>query len=584
MSSVALPSGRWNVRLWPGLALVALVALALFVPVRVAPQSVFHFAGFVGGPILGTLLAILWWTTYARTSRPERVWVPLLFVLPSLAVAALDIAGGDIPPFLPLVFGLPFVLALWVGWLVVTAPLDKSVRRTGLAVLMVAGWLIVGMLRMEGTDGDMMPDRLALRFSPRAEDRAKKKLDERPLVPASAPLTESVTPTLDWAEFRGPNRDGILPGVKVAADWAKNPPKLLWKQEIGPGWGTFAAVGDRLFTQEQRGDDELVVCYDAATGGEIWRHAEPEKFYEQIAQAGPRATPTYSDGRIYAQGATGILVCLNAEDGKPVWKTNIKDGTGGIVPQWGYASSPLVLNGKVVVYTGGPDGKGTSAFDAATGKLVWSAGKASHGYSSAQRVRVAGVEQVLMLSDYGLEAFDPNTGKVLWAFEWVMKGMNRVTQPTVIGDGEFLIGAGVQVLGTKRVKVTRAGDTWKAEEVWFTRKVHPYFNDGVIFGGHYYGYASKSLVCMSLMDGSVAWDAGTKYGHGQVLLLKDSGLLLVQAVDGKVYLVKATPDEHDEVAKLDALDGKTWNHPVVNRGRLFVRNGQWAAAYQLKTE
>lgn len=583
MSSVAPPSDRWDLRLWPGLVLVAVVAFGLFVPVRVAPQSRFHFIGFVGGPVLGTLLGILWWTTFARTSRPERVWVPLLFFLPSLAVAGLDAAGGDIPPMLPLVFGLPFVLALWVGWLALSASLTRPIRLTGLAVLMTCGWVAVALVRLDGTDGDMMPG-IALRFGQRAEDLAKKKLGERGLASKVRPLRETVEPTLDWAEFRGPNRDSSLSGVKINADWEKHPPKLLWKQEIGPGWGSFAAVGDRLFTQEQRGDDELIVCYAAATGEEIWRHAEPEKFYEQIAQAGPRATPTYSDGRIYAQGATGVLVCLNAEDGKLVWKINIKDGTGGVVPQWGYASSPLVLGGKVIVYTGGPGGKGTSAFDTATGKLVWSAGKATHGYSSAQRVSVAGVEQVLMLSDIGLESFDPGTGKVLWEFPWVMKGMNRVTQPTVLGDGEFLIGAGVQVLGTKRVKVTYTADTWKAEEVWFTRKVHPYFNDGVIFAGHYYGYASKSLVCMSLTDGRVLWDAGAKYGHGQVLLLRDSGLLLVQAADGKVYLVKATPDEHVEEARLDALDGKTWNHPIVNRGRLFVRNGAWAAAYQLTTE
>ncbi len=572
-------SEKWPVRLWPGLLILAFVAFGLFGAIRIAPQSGFHMFAFVVALAVGPILALAWWVTFARATRPERVWVPLLFVLPGVAVAALDVAGGVTFPMLPILVGLPFLLALWVGWLTISVPLPKSVRLIGLAVFMTAGWVAVGLVRMDGTDGDMLP-RLVSRFAPRAEDVAKRERDERTPFTRFAPLVPD--PAVDWAEFRGPNRDSILTGVSIDPDWEKYPPKLLWKQKIGPGWGTFIAVGDRLFTQEQLGDHEAVVCYDAATGGEIWRHEESVKFTEPISQAGPRATPTFADGKVYVQGATGLLLCLNAEDGKDVWKTDITAGTGGIVPQWGYSSSPLVIDGKVIVYTGGPDGQGTSAFDAATGTLGWSAGNAAHGYSSAQRVTVAGIEQVLMLSDFGLESFDPITGKVLWTFPWTVKGINRVTQPTVLGDGEFLIGTGVQVLGTKRLTVTKAGDTWTAEEKWFTRRVHPYFNDGVVFGEHFYGFSSKSLVCMSLMDGSVKWDAGTKYGYGQVLLLKDSGLLVVQAVDGTVYLVPATPDDHTEEAKWDALDGKTWNHLVVNRGRLYVRNGEWAAAFELK--
>ena len=573
------PSGRWNVRLWPGLLLVALVAFGLFAAGRIAPATQFSVFAFVAALALVPILAIAWWVTFARATRPERVWVPLLYVLPGMVVAAIDVAGRPEFPMLPILVGLPFVLAVWVGWLTLSIPLAKSFRLTGLAVLMVCGWVAVGLVKMDGTSGDMLPN-LVSRFADRPEDAAKRERDERTPFTKFAPLVPD--PALDWAEFRGQNRDGVVTGAVGDLDWAKHPPKLLWKQKIGPGWGTFIAVGDRLFTQEQLGDNEAVVCYDAATGGEIWRHEEQVKFSEPISQAGPRATPTFTDGKVYAQGATGLLVCLNAEDGKEIWKTDIKAEAGGVLPQWGYASSPLVLHGKVIVYTGGPDGKGTSAFDAATGKLAWSAGKAAHGYGSAQRVTIAGVEQVLMLSDFGLESFDPLTGKVLWDFNWPRAGINRSLQPTVLGEGEFLISTGYLLLGTKRLKVTKQGETWVVGEVWFTRKVHPYFNDAVVFDGHYYGFSGKSFVCMSLMDGSVKWDAGTKYGSGQVLLVKDAGMLVVQAVDGRVFVVKATPEDHTEEAKLDALDGKTWNHPMMNRGRLYVRNGEEAAAFELK--
>ncbi len=574
---------RWPVRVWPGLLIVASVLFSWSVPGILASRTMFHFLSFVGGPVLGAILAVVWWTAFARVRGALKWAVPALFVLPAVALAVLEILDGRVP-MAPLVYGLPFVLLLWVGWLAVSFPLGRTIRQTGLLMAMAAGWVAFGVLRLDGTDADMMPE-FASRFSPKPEERDEAELKGRPTVAAGKPLAESAQEDTDWAEFRGPNRDGIVKaGPAIDTDWAAHPPKQLWKQKIGPGWGTFAVVGDRLFTQEQLGDNEAVVCYDAATGNVIWRHFEKAKFKEQIAGAGPRATPTVVNGRLYAMGATGLLLCLQAEDGEPVWKTDITTDTGGKPPQWGYASSPLVGGGLVIVYAGGPDGKGTAAFDAATGRFVWAAGHAAHGYSSAQRGVIAGVEQIVMLSDYGLESFVPKTGKVLWEHKWYVKGVNRVTQPTVLGDGEFLIGTGVGGdMGTRRLKVTKEYDAeWKVEVVWSTKRVKPYFNDGVVHAGHLYGFDDKNLVCVNLDDGRTVWNAGTKFGHGQVLLLGSQGLLVIQAVDGTVYLLPATPDEPAELGKLNAISGKTWNHPVVCRGKLYVRNGTWAAAYELQ--
>ncbi len=575
-----VPSDRWTVRVWPGALILALVAGLMFVPGLVAPKSMFHFYAFMAGPFLGILLAIVWWTTLSRTTGLIKWAILALYLLPIAGLSALDLLEGK-PPMAALVFGAPFVLLVWVGWLAASFSLKRQIRQAGLVIGMAAAWTAFGMLRLEGTDADMMPE-FSFRFSLRPEDRDADELKNRPTMAPAKPLSETKQESLDWSGFRGADRDGIVRGVSIDTDWRAHPPKQLWKQKIGPGWGTFSAVGDRLFTQEQRGDQEAIVCYDAATGKEIWRHYETAKFTETVAGAGPRATPTIADGKLFAMGATGLLLCLKAEDGAELWKTDIRAETGGAVPQWGYASSPLAIGGVAIVYAGGPDGKGTAAFDANTGKLAWASGRATHGYSSAQRVVLDNVEQVLMLSDYGLESFEPKTGKVLWEYEWFIKGMNRSTQPAVLGGGEFLIGTGVgEEMGTRKLKVARDGAGWKVDVVWESKKLRPYFNDGVVHAGHYYGFDDKKLVCVDLKDGSLRWDTGTKYGNGQVLLLAEQGLLVVQAVDGKVYTIRAAPEESGELGKLDAIPGKTWNHAVVNRNRLYVRNGAWAAAYEL---
>ncbi len=572
---------RWLVRVWPGIAIVAFVMFLMTVPARLVPLTMLHFAAFFAGPLLGTILAIIWWSAYSRTHGGIKWAVLAMFLLPLFGLSALEIFKKRMP-IGPVIFGAPLVLLVWVGWLAVSVPLPRTVRQIGTLAWLAAAWAAFGLLRMDGTDADMHPE-FSFRFSPIPEDRDAEELKNRATMTPTKLLSESAKDSLDWAEFRGANRDGTVKGNTINPDWEAHPPKLLWKQKIGPGWSTFAVVGDRLFTQEQRQNDEAVVCYDAATGGEIWRHFEPVKFSDLNAGAGPRATPTVVDGKLYAMGATGLLVCLDAEDGQLIWKTDITTDTGGKPPQWGYSSSPLVSHGVVIVYAGGPSNRGTAGFDAATGKFRWSAGQAKHSYSSAQLAVIDGVEQVLMQSDFGIEAFDAKMGGVLWDYKWHIPGLNRVTQPTALGDGSFLIGTGVGgEMGTRRIKVSKTSDSWKVDVIWVADKLKPYFNDGVASDGFFYGFDGKNLVCADLRDGSIKWDAGTRYGNGQILLLKDQRLLIIQAVDGKVHLLEASPNESTELGKLSAITGKTWNHPVINRGKLYVRNGAWAAAYELK--
>ena len=254
---------------------------------------------------------------------------------------------------------------------------------------------------------------------------------------------------------------------------------------------------------------------------------------------------------------------------------------GGALAQWGFAASPLVTDGLVIVYAGGGAGKGTLAVKADTGAVAWLGGNAKHGYSSAHPAAFGGVPQVLMVSDYGLESFAPADGRKLWEQAWPLRDVNRATQPTVLSDTDVLYGTGVGgEQGTRRLRVTRAGDNWDVTQVWASRAMKPYFNDGVAVGGHLYGFDDRAFSCVDLGNGQGRWRE-TVYGHGQVLGLPDQGLLLVQAVDGSVALVEAAPADLTELARFPALAGKTWNHPVIAHGHLYVRNGQEAACYRL---
>jgi outer membrane protein assembly factor BamB len=202
-------------------------------------------------------------------------------------------------------------------------------------------------------------------------------------------------------------------------------------------------------------------------------------------------------------------------------------------------------------------------------------------YCSPHLASPGGVEQVLSATDKGLAALEPASGKTLWRHEWALPSGVRVAQPTPVGDSDVLLGS--PRLAMRRLRVTRAKDGWAEKALWETTAIKPYFNDLVVHKDHVYGFDGSFLTCVSLEDGKGRWRA-RGYGNGQVLLLADQGLLLVLSETGEVALVRASPERYERLAGFQALKGKTWNHPVVAHGRLFVRNGEEAACYQVAGE
>ncbi|HEX3872392.1 MAG TPA: PQQ-binding-like beta-propeller repeat protein, partial [Pirellulales bacterium] len=343
-------------------------------------------------------------------------------------------------------------------------------------------------------------------------------------------------------------------------------------------WSSMLIVDGRVYTQEQVGENEAVVCLDAESGHRVWEHEDKVRFWDGQSGAGPRATPAFVDGRLYTQGATGVLSCLEASDGKVVWTRNIADDSKAAVPMWGFSASPLVIDGLVITYAGGPDDKGLLAYRADNGEPAWSAPTGSVSYSSAQPLEVDGQRQVLILSDDGLLAVDAATGKEAWRYDAPAKGIWRAVQPGVIGPATVLIGS--EDLGIVLLGVTPSGDGWNVEPRWTSKAMRPAYNDFVVQDGFLYGFDSNIFCCIDLETGKRKWKQG-RYGHGQVVLLADQQLLLVTSETGEVVLLRATPDKHEELGTIAAIHGKTWNHPAVVGNRLFVRNDEEIAFYRL---
>jgi outer membrane protein assembly factor BamB len=406
-----------------------------------------------------------------------------------------------------------------------------------------------------------------------AEAPEKRLVAKSGSEPAALPsVPAGVATGAYWPGFRGPHRDDIIPGVRIKTDWTASPPVALWRRPIGPGWSSFAVRDGLLYTQEQRGADEVVACYKLTTGEPVWAHRDTARFWESNGGPGPRGTPTLHNGCAYTFGATGILNVLNALDGSVVWSRNAASDTGMEVPHWGFASSPLVVDDLVVVATSGR----LAAYDLATGAKRWTGPARGVSYSSPHLATIDGVVQVLLLSEPGVTSVALADGTLLWEHAW--PGY-PIVQPALTTDGDILISVS-DSSGTRRLGVARGPTGWTVQERWTSNGLKPYFNDFVIHKGYAFGFDGSILACIDLKDGKRVWKGG-RYGNGQLLLLADQDLLLVSSEEGELALVGATPDQFRELAKFPAIEGKTWNHPVLAGDVLLVRNGEEMAAFRL---
>ncbi|HEY2826763.1 MAG TPA: PQQ-binding-like beta-propeller repeat protein [Pirellulales bacterium] len=590
-SPVSRTAGETNrkLRLWPAVIIVG-VFWAFYFSIDHVEMSMFVrfiLRWSVEGLVL--LSFVVWWLAFSRARWFDRIVPVLVMFGGALAAGALadQKTFGSMGILGVLMAGLPFVLTVWLIWLAAgnrLLMLSPVVQRIGLCALVLITWGCFDLLRWDGIDGGQH-SAFALRWSPTSEDRFLAEHAANSVLQAGGISAGGLhVQATDWPEFRGAGRNGQVHGVKLATDWEHQPPKQLWRQRVGPGWSSVIVVDGKLFTQEQRGEKETTVCYDAASGKEEWAYTDDTRFFEPLAGAGPRGTPTFAEGRIYALGATGKLNCLDAATGKRIWSRDIvsdvlADGAKKTTPapQWGYSNSPLVAEGLVFVFAGGEGNKSLLAYRADSGEPAWSYNAGSDGYSSPQVVSIAGHKQLLMHSNAGLMALEPSSGKLLWQYPAASKMFLPITQPQLVGTDQLLVQSenGVQL-----IKLSLDGDTWRPTQAWDSNALKLTLNDYVVYDGCIYGFDDNVFCCVDVETGKRKWKGG-RYGSGQVLLLPDQPLLVVTTETGEVVLISPNSKKLEELARFQAIEGKTWNHPVIAEGKLFVRNADEMACYEL---
>ncbi len=508
----------------------------------------------------------------------RRPWFPLVIT----ALGALGVLGVFLKPELErnltwwiasAIVGI--VLVLQALWFLVTPRFRWQTRLGGLAVgLLVAAGLKFS-LRVNGTlDGTGLP-KLAWKWS------APRPALAGPVGAAGGPAAVDLGRVAEAAEvpqFFGPGRDGVVVGARLERDWKAHPPRELWRQPIGEGWSAFAVVGGQAYTQEQRGAEELVTCYDLFSGQLRWTHGDPVRFSQWQSGDGPHATPTVVESRVYAYGATGLLNCLDARTGALIWQRAVlaEHQLGNL--EWGLSASPLVLGDRVVVTGGRNKGAVLFAYDRLTGAPLWQGGDDSATYASPLAATLAGREVILASHARALTAHDPATGAVLLEHAWGISKWPKASQPVVVGGDRVLVSAGYG-MGCLLLQVKAGAEgRLEAEEVWSNLKLKTQFNSVARRGEHLYGLDDGKLCCVEIASGERLWKEG-RFASGQSLVVDD--LVIVQSESGAVHLAGAQPSGFVEWGRLEALSSKTWNHPVLAGRFLLVRNDREAVCYEL---
>jgi outer membrane protein assembly factor BamB len=417
-----------------------------------------------------------------------------------------------------------------------------------------------------------------LRFVP-DEDLLEELADATLEPPAGKPDPAA------WPQWLGPDRDGATTAPDLLTDWPRKGPAVLWRGEGGDGYSSFAVEGGRAYSMLAAGSDEAVVCWDAGTGKERWRHAyEPGGSFQY---GGPRATPTLAGDRLYTVSPAGVLMCLAAGDGKVLWQRDLRQELGGVAPKWGYAFSPLVQDGRVFAQPGG-SGRALAAFAAGDGKLLWSGQDDPAGYSSPVSATIDGVPQVVFFTGTRLVGMTPAGGKLLWEFPWENRFQVNAATPQVVraraGKKEwaYLFITSGYGKGCALVKVARRpGGAFAAKAVYESNELCCHFATPVRQGEHLYGLdEERDLTCLALRTGKAAWrQRGFKKGS----LIRVDARLLVLGEDGRLSLLRANPERFEELGKSRPLRNKCWTLPALAGGRLFLRDQRQVLCLDLRT-
>jgi outer membrane protein assembly factor BamB len=388
----------------------------------------------------------------------------------------------------------------------------------------------------------------------------------------------ATTYAVDWPQWRGINRDGISPETGLLDTWPAAGPPLVWKATgLGEGYAAFSIVGNRLYTQGQRGDQEFVVAYDVTTGKQVWLTPSGRSFRESRGH-GPRGTPTIDGPNLYALAADGMLLCLEAATGKRIWGMNVVEKFGGQVPHWGISESPLVDGNRVIVAPGGR-GAGVVALNKADGALLWKSQDDEAGYSSAMPFDFGGRRHIAVFTGDAAIGLDIATGELNWRYGKVSNSTANIATP-IFNNGHVFYSSAYGT-GAALLKLTPENRKLSATEVYFTRDMKNHYSSSVLVGQHLYGYNDAILTSMKFQTGEVAWRT-RNIPKGSVTYADKH--LYVFSEEGDVALVEASPEAYKEKSRFSISRGNfpTWVPPVIANGKLYLREQDNLYCYNIK--
>jgi outer membrane protein assembly factor BamB len=380
--------------------------------------------------------------------------------------------------------------------------------------------------------------------------------------------------TADWYQWRGPARDGKSTETGLLKDWPPGGPPLLWRSSgFGIGFSSFSSGDGRLYTLGDRGDKGYVFALEASTGKKIWETPNGAN-YRNSNGDGTRGTPTIDGDRLYVMGPHGDLACLDSATGRVVWNKNVVREFRGEVPQWGYAESPLVVGGRVLVQTGG-SGAAIVALDKMTGAAQWRSQSDRAGYSSAVLAQVGGTSEAVFFTDDRALGVDIRDGKLLWSYDRANNGTANIATPVVNGNRVFVSSA--YDTGAALLELAPTG----AKEMYFTRQMMNHHSTSVLVGDYLYGFSNTILTALRFADGKVAWQ-NRSVGKGSVIYADQR--LYLYSEDGVIGLAEANPSAYVEHGRFRIkTEGEpTWSHPIITNGRLIIRDQGSVYAYDIR--
>lgn len=381
----------------------------------------------------------------------------------------------------------------------------------------------------------------------------------------------------DWNQFRGQTRSGGTDEVIGEISWLENEPELLWRKEIGSAFSELVISNQMIYTLASEQIDsvsgnEFVIAFNEETGEEVWRTKIDSIFIDVDGWGnGPRSTPSIDDNHVYCLSAHGKLSAHSRKDGEMLWQVNFPKDYSSTLPRWGYSSSPLLFEDKLIVEVGGTDSRAFMCFDKKDGKVIWSKAKGNASYNSPLLATIQGQAQFIFMSGRTLYSYHPN-GDTLWTYKMPL---SRLSAMPVLIDEDKIFVSGVRSVGFAIVQIKDN----VAKEVLRGNSMKNDFNSCSYYNGHIYGFHVAALRCISAETGDVKW---TKRGYGKGSLIRVDGQLLVLSDKGKLILVDTDASAYKEKGSVQAIHGKSWTAPSFSNGKVYVRNRTEMACYKLK--